>query len=159
MANSTVCTASVWPHRHTDELTGPLDVKISYRHQPPIVQDWPKDMPVWVQLEQPDERTNLTILKLVFNRLDNTRAGTRINQCRIQKDNSLKFYIKARITNKMEHPIPRGRWQGVCDYEDSWCLFTFQAMTMRVKPKEQRIVLPDGSLPTEKNIKTRIVLP
>jgi len=75
-------------------------------------------------------------------------------------DSILKFYIKTRITNKMEHPIPRGRWKGICEYTDRWCLFTFQAMTMRVKPKpEPRIVLPDGSLPTEKNAKTRIVLP
>jgi hypothetical protein len=151
----TVCTASVWPHRHTNELTGPLDVKISYKNQPPIVRTWAKMKSAWIYLEQPDERTNLTIIRLSFGH--NPDPGYRINQCRVGKDDTLKLYIKARITNKMEHPIPRGRWQGTCQYTDEWCVFTFQAMTMKVKPKyEPKIVLPDGSLPVKK---TRIVIP
>lgn len=140
------CTASVWPHRHTDELTGPLDVKISYRNQPPIIQNWAKKKYIWVHLEQPDERTNLTIMKLAFDYLDDKRVWTRVNQCRMKND-SLKFYIKARITNQMKHPIPRGRWEGTWRWEGESCVFTFQAMTMRVRPEKPRIVLPDTAGP------------
>jgi hypothetical protein len=154
----TVCTASVWPHRHTNELTGPLDVKISYKNQPTIVRDWPKKKRPAISLHQPDERTNLTIIKLVFgHEYKDNNEWHRINQYRIRQDNSLKFYVKARITNQMEHPIPRGKWKGTCHYTNEWCVFTFQAMTMQVQPKyEPKIVLPDGSLPVKK---TRIVIP
>ena len=147
----TVCTASVWPHRHTDELTGPLDVVIRCKNQPPVVRDWPKGKEVRVNLAQPDERTNLTVLNVSF-RAD-IYPWSSVNQCRIKKDGSLKFYLKSRITRRMEHPIPRGKWTGTCQYTDKWCMFTFQAMTMRVTPK---IVLPYGPYRVKK---TRIVIP
>lgn len=151
------CSASVWPHRHTDEMSGPLDVKISVRNQPSIVAKWPKGKPVWISLVQPDVHTNLTIIKLGFNWLDDENVQTRINQCRISRDNSLKFYIKTRLINKVTHPIPRGKWPGMCQYTDKWCVFTLQAMTMKVKPDEPRILLPDGTLPASK--KVRLVMP
>jgi hypothetical protein len=157
MSEHMACTASVWPHRHTDELTGPLDVKISYRNQPIVVTDWANWKDVWASIEQPDERTNFTVLGLYFGYLDEEHVQTRIRQCSIGRDGTIKFYIKARITRRMEHPIPRGKWKGTCEYTDRWCRFTFQAMTMRVQPKEEpRIILPDGSLPVKSG---RIVLP
>jgi hypothetical protein len=121
-----------------------------------------------MNLAQPDERTNLTVLTLSFDDWKGRRKGTttRINQCRV-RSGGLKFYVKSRITRRMEHPIPRGRWEGTCTYTDKWAVFTFQAMTMRVKPKDEpKIVLPDGSsakgltLPaTTPAKKGRIVLP
>ena len=154
----TVCTASVWPHRHTDELTGPLDIKISYKNQPPIVRDWPKKRSIKVQLAQPDDRTNLTIIQLAFMytwRAD--RDWHNINQYRIKKSNSLTCYLKTRITKTMQHPIPRGRWEGTCVYDYRQCTFTFQAMTMQVQTTDEpKIILPDGSLPASKR---RIIIP
>lgn len=160
----TVCHASVWPHRHTNELTGPLDIVISYRNQPKVLKNWTNKPPIKVFIVQPDERTNLTIIHLAANiNLVDDENWTNINQCRV-RDNGLKFYLKSRITRKMEHPIPRGKWTGTCDFTDSWFSFTFQAMTMRVEAKKSVIVLPDGSnamtpLPAESGQKTRIVLP
>ncbi len=157
MSERTVCTASVWPHKHTDDLYGPVDVKIGIRSQPPIVRDWPKKEPVWIRLDQPDERTNLTILKLSFCPGREIEGDWyRINQLRLKKDNRLKFYVKSRITNRMEHPTPRGRWEGTCEYTDTWCLFTFQAITMKVQATQPRVILPDGSLPTDR---TRFIVP
>ena len=153
----TICRASVHPHRHTNEMGGPLDLKIGYRSQPSIVRDWPKKRAIRIQLIQPDERTNLTIIELLFDYYphpDTKRYN--INQYRIKKTNSLTCYLKARITRSVDHPIPVGRYEGTCEYTDSLCMFTFQAMTMKVKPEEPLIVLPDGLLPENK---TRIVLP
>ena len=155
----TECSASIWPHRHTDEMSGPLDIKISFRNQPPVLQTWPKKRPIWVRLDQPDERTNLTLLQIWCN-LNNhpTNKWSRINQYRILRDGGLKFYLRVRLVNSIPHPIPRGRWPGTCTYTDQGCMFTFQAMTMKVKPKDEpRIILPDGSLPAKKNIK--LVIP
>lgn len=161
---TTECSASAWPHRHTDEMSGPLDIKISFRNQPPIARTWPKKKTAIVCLDQPDERTNLTLIRLILGQ-SILKAWTRlagdwhnINQCRTYRSGELKFYIKSRITHKMEHPIPRGKWTGTCEYTDHWCMFTFQAMTMKVKPTDEpRIVLPDGTLPAKKKIK--LVIP
>lgn len=147
-------------------MRGPLDLKIGYRHQPPIVKDWPKGRPIVVRLEQPDERTNLTIIRLGFSGTSNPSADSRwdtagkwynINQYRLRKTNILTCYIKGRITDKMEHPIPVGQYEGTCEWGESWCLFILQAVTMVLKQEEPRIVLPDGSLPGKG--KTRIALP
>lgn len=157
---TTECSASIWPHRHTDEMGGPLDIKISFLNQPPVAKEWPKKQPVWIRLEQPDERTNLTLLHIRFrNQLGTPYGGwQKINHCRLLRDGTLKFYIKTRLIKTVPHPIPRGKWQGGCTYTDRWCMFTFQAMTMKVKPKnEPRIVLPDGTLPAKKKIK--LVIP
>lgn len=160
-ALTTVCRASVWPHRHTDDYTGPLDLKISWRNQPPVIRAWPKKRPADIHLEQPDERTNLTVMKLSFGA--DLYPSHRINQYRLRRDDTLTCYIKGRITNQMEHPIPRGRWEGTCEYTDKWCLFTFQALTLQVKQPEPLIVLPDGSLPetgkSGKPGKPRIIVP
>lgn len=151
MTKTTRCTASVWPHRHTDELTGPLDLKISYWNQPPfvqIVQKWTKKTKVRMQIEQPDERTNLTILRIGFNYLGRTVRDEMfsIKPYRLPRDKSLKFYIRSRITNQMKHPIPRGQWEGTYTYNEDylppWCLFTFQAMTAKVVQKKPLIVVP-----------------
>ena len=146
------CTASVWPHRHKDEYLGPLDLSISYTNQPPLVQHWMKREPSKIQLEQPDEKTNLTVIHLAFNLppeeewADHYIDGLKwfnINYCRISRGHGLKLYIRSRIINKMDHPIPRGRWPGVCKHTDKWCLYTFQAMTMAVK---SNIILPEGGI-------------
>jgi hypothetical protein len=96
-------------------------------------------------------------MKLILNlpHLDREKWYN-VKHTRNRKTNGLKFYIKSRVTRQMKHPIPWGKWQGTCEYTDKWCLFTFQAMTMKVKPEEPLIVLPDGLLPENK---TRIVLP
>ena len=158
------CHASIWPHHHTNDMGGPLDIKISFRNQPPIVRGWNKTDTAIVCLEQPDERTNLTLLKLVLRkpyRSTHESFNGRwydINQCRVRRDGGLKFYLKVRLVNSVPHPIPRGRWSGGYTYTDRWCIFIFQAMTMKVKPTDEpRIILPDGTLPAEKKIK--LVLP
>lgn len=161
----TECQASVWPHRHTDEMSGSLDIKISFHNQPSVAQGWPKKQPIWITLQQPDERTNLTLLQLRLALVKGVKffqddidhpnlKWYRINHCRLRRDGTLKLHIKTRIINTVSHPIPRGKWNGTCRYTDRGCRFTFQAMTMRVHPKDEpRILLPDGSLPAKKNIK------
>ncbi|KKK49313.1 hypothetical protein LCGC14_3136320 [marine sediment metagenome] len=162
----TICRASVHPHRHTNETGGPLDLKIGLRSQPPTVQCWTKGRAIRIRLEQPDDRTNLTIIQLAFDLKDPRRDGVEkfmetqkwynINQYRIKKSNSLTCYLKTRITKTMQHPIPRGRWEGTCVYDYRQCTFTFQAMTMKVQPEESRIIVPDGSFPASKR---RIIIP
>lgn len=155
---TTECSASVWPHRHTDEMGGPLDIKISFRNQPPVVRKWTKKQPVWILLRQPDERTNLTLLQIRMHLADEVRAWYRVSHCRLLPDRTLKFYIKARIVKTVPHPIPRGVWKGYCEYTDTAFMFTFQAMTMKAQPKDEpRIILPDGTLPAKKKIK--LVIP
>lgn len=164
---TTECSASVWPHRHTDEMSGPLDIKISFRNQPPLVKGWTKNHPLYVCLEQPDEKTNLTMLWLAFDFAGGPCPFTKghehhkwynINSYRTPRDHSLRFYIKSRVIKSVPHPIPRGKWSGTCHHTNKWCMFTFQAMTMKVKPKDEpRIVLPDGTLPAKKKIK--LVIP
>lgn len=135
------CTASVWPHRHTNELTGPLDVRISYRNQPPMVRFRLMKYSIHASLEQPDERTNLTIIKLFFNPGLQSRKQV-VATAFSRRDKSVKVYLRYRLTKKMEHPIPRGRWEGTCNYDDTQCVYTFQAMTMKVQPEESRIIVP-----------------
>lgn len=162
----TICRASVHPHRHTNETGGPLDLKIGLRSQPPTVQCWTKGRAIRIRLEQPDERTNLTIMRIAFDLKDPRRDGVEkfmetqkwynINQYRIRKTGSLTCYLKARITWSVDHPIPTGRYEGTCEWTDTWCLFTFQAMTMKVQPEESRIIVPDSLLPENK---TKLVIP
>jgi hypothetical protein len=138
MMETMKCTASVWPHRHTNELTGPLDVTINSRSQPLLVQRWAKGLSVPIYLEQPDERTNLTILKIYFG----GQGVQRTTPHRKRRGGGLKFYLRSRITNLMDHPLPRGKWDGTCVYDDYWCTYTFQAMTMKVQAEESRIIVP-----------------
>lgn len=60
-------TARVWPHNHTSEFGGPLDVKIGITSQPEVLRGWnPKNKPLF-HLEQPQrEESNLTMLYLLF---------------------------------------------------------------------------------------------
>lgn len=141
MSKTTRCTASVWPHRHTDEFTGPLDVIISYRNQPQVVRDWPQKRPIRVCLEQPDEQTNLTILKMCFG-YHSKETWNRASQYLKGKGRTRKIYIRGRITKQMDHPIPRGQWEGTFQYNEDWCLYTFQAMTAKVTKKKSIIILP-----------------
>lgn len=60
-------TARVWPHNHTSEFGGPLDVKIGITSQPEVLRGWnPKNKPFF-NLEQPQaEKSNLTLLRILF---------------------------------------------------------------------------------------------
>jgi hypothetical protein len=57
-------TARVWPHNHTSEFGGPLDVKIGVTSQPEILRGWKK--PPLFSLEQPSDESNLTLLRILF---------------------------------------------------------------------------------------------
>jgi hypothetical protein len=139
-------------------MGGPLDLKIGYRHQPSFTRSLPSGVSLYVNLDQPDERTNLTIIRLSVGLLPpKGKKWYRINQYRIKKTNSLTCYLKSRITRSMDHPIPAGRYEGTCEWTDNWCLFTFQAMTMKVQQEEPKIIVPDSLLP--KNKTRTLVLP
>jgi len=60
-------TARVWPHNHTSEFGGPLDVKIGITSQPETLQGWnPKSHPLF-DLQQPlSLESNYTILRILF---------------------------------------------------------------------------------------------
>lgn len=136
------CKASVWPHRHRNEGYGPLDLRISYRNQPPVAQSWPRGISLLAWLEQPDERTNLTIMRVKFKFCGVWKLWHRIRLRRIKKDRGISIYLKSRITNSLDHPVPVGRYDGTCKYTSHWCLYTFQAVSLRVKPEESRIIVP-----------------
>ncbi len=140
----TICRASVWPHRPTDEYAGPLNFQVSVKNQPPVVQAWTKGQCAYVQIEQPDPLTNLTMVRLLLGGHPFKGKWYNVRPCRIKRDQSLKFYIKKRVVESVEHPIPVGKWEGVCDFTDEWCKFTLQAMTMKVQKTQSSILGPDG---------------
>jgi hypothetical protein len=153
MAKTTRCTASVWPHRRTDELTGPLDLTISYKNQHPLVQEGFFGRYAFITLVQPDDKTNLTLMQLVFAREHYTfcpysqvQQSNKVRVYRKGRSKAIKVYIRSRLTNKMDHPIPLGAWEGTLSEDNSGpqngVVYTFQAMTAKVVKKKPLIILP-----------------
>jgi hypothetical protein len=61
--------ARVWPHNHTDEFGGPLDVKIGVTSQPAALKGWDRKNKPLICLEQPQvAASNFTILRVLFLR-------------------------------------------------------------------------------------------
>lgn len=156
--------ASVHPHGHTAEFGGPVDVNIGVRSQPTLLRTWdPKVKPLF-QIEQPDEGSNLTLIRIAFgdyvwpNGLPDHRANVyRKNNIRrqavapsgtvmdIAPGGLLVVAIKGRYTNSLPHPVPIGKYAGTCEEGEGWVLFTLQARTLVARPAQKprsNLILP-----------------
>lgn len=53
--------------------------------------------------------------------------------------------IKGRYTKGLPHPLPVGKYQGVCEEGEGWVLFTLQSRTLVVRPTQKprsNLILP-----------------
>lgn len=172
--------ARVAPKNHTNDMGGPLELKIGVTQQPECIKKWDtKKKPLFL-IEQPNsEQDNLTIIRVLFlnsgQRPDILQDSTmhKANVWRVERmkcpeftdpnmtaeeaaqykeawkrmsPSTLSVYLKARYVDALPHPVPLGSWIGtvVDDEEGHWALFTLQAVTLAVKPVEEKrnILLP-----------------
>jgi len=136
--NTMAATANVWPHKHRDKTVGPYDVRIGSRSQPDIVRAWSTKF-VRVGIEQTEEDTNFTLLRVVFlkqgRKMPWVVAGVPLKRVRLyrRKSGEVSVRTRKRMTDKLTHPLPTGRYVGSCiyDVDGGFAVFTLQALTLK----------------------------
>lgn len=140
-----VCV-SASPHDHNYETGGPIDIQLAVKYQPKIVAAHPSKATIKFWVSQPDERTNFTLIHLMFGTGYPAPAEGRHYSLRVWRlrRNTLELYIKRRVYDSVPHPWPLGRYHGTCESTDRWAIFTLQHRTLRVKAVEpqRRIIIP-----------------
>lgn len=153
--------ASVWPHGHSQEFGGPVDVAIGVKCQPVVLRTWDmKDKPQF-RIEQPDPDSNLTLIRIAFGydtsidkwhkgnvyRKQNIRRQVETEQgpTDIDPGGVIVVAIKGRYTNQLAHPLPIGKYMGTCEEGGGWVLFTLQARTLvRQNVTQKKNILTPG---------------
>lgn len=122
-------------------------VTLASRDQKGFVKIWERKT-IRVAFEQPQGESNFTLLYLLFAlrkaKLPEgvTSLGwknTRV--CRLKtahQAGTLYVTLKGRYIRTLQHPLPLGRWQGLCVVDDDRkvVLYTLQNMTHQVAAQE-----------------------
>ena len=143
--NTMAAQGRLHPHGHTIENIGPFSLRIGIRSQPYLVQKWAAKT-VSVGIEQPQEETNFTILRVLFlppgRRTPWVVKGVSMKRARLyrKKDGTVEVRLRKRWTDALAHPLPRGQYTGNCiyDVEGGFAVFTLQATSLRKEPEPQK---------------------
>lgn len=151
--NTIACNANLHPHKHRLQGQGPWNLRIGVRSQPTVIREW-KSKKVYVSMEQTEEDTNFTIIRVMFLKGGHKKpsfvAGCDFKVARVYRrsDEVIEVRLKNRYTNSFPHPLPLGKYDGSCMYEadGGFAVFTLQAMTLRKEPKppESKIIITPG---------------
>jgi len=126
-----------------------------------VVKEWTcegLEKHVRIHLEQPHEKTNFTVLRLLFEgptstglppdvKVDEWRNSRVRRKTRPRDRGTLVIEIKSRYVRTLPHPFPVGRWRGICVVDRDLALYSLQLMTMEVVPTvepeaDKRLILP-----------------
>jgi hypothetical protein len=175
--------ASVWPHGHSGGPSGPVDVAIGVRVQPPLLRTWDTKVKPWFQIEQPDPESNLSLIRVAFCTTavpvgwNHDLGARRANVCRkntikrevedelgnrteIDPGGVIVVAIKGRYTTRLEHPLPLGKYEGTCEEGNGWVLFVLQARTLiRQSVTQKRNILQPGDFDYQETLNGVTSLP
>lgn len=90
--------ASVWPHGHSAEFGGPVDVAIGVRSQPALLRKWDTKQKPYFQIEQPDQNSNFSLIRVFFGDVMPTRADL------VGKWNNANVYRKTDHRRQVDEP-------------------------------------------------------
>lgn len=150
---TTQITGSVHPHGHKDQNVGPFDLRIGINCQPAALYGKGQNpKTVLLCVEQPNERDNFTLIKLLYLRTGTRKpsfvAGCKFHNARqYRRGGTIEVRIKKRYCDSFPSPLPVGRYTGTCMYDEagSFVLFILQAMTLVKEPepsKPKTIITP-----------------
>lgn len=145
--------ASVQPHDHRG-TGGPHDIQIGVRAQSSLMRRWKKGTPVLLDIFQMNEDNNFTLLRVLFlkpgaKKPRHLKGPYKRAFQRRRKRGDLRVSIKARYSQKLDHPLPVGGYGGTVTYDEegTFALLSLQAVTLRKKEPEAsrpKIIITPG---------------
>ncbi len=149
--NTMAARGRVHPHNHAVGNVGPYNLRIGIRSQPDVVKLWGSRR-IELGIEQPQDETNFTMLRVVFLRVGQPTpwvvSGVPLRRVRMyRKKSCMEVRIRKRVTDNLEHPLPLGQYVGSCiyDVDGNFAVYTLQATSLRKEPepkKPKTIVTP-----------------
>ncbi len=152
--NTVACTGSLHLHDHGRNPEGPWSLRIGVVSQPGVVRDWHTKQYVLLNIEQPNEEDNFTLIRVVYLKSGQKKpsfvSGCKFHRARWHRkgDKVIEVRLRKRLDNSFPHPLPIGKYVGSCMYDVSggFAVFTLQAMTLckEAEPSKPKTIIIPG---------------
>lgn len=151
--NTIAISGAVHPHGHTSKDVGPFSLRVGIKSQPDVLREWATSK-VLLCIEQPNDRDNFTIIRVLYLR-GGVKKPSFVSGCvfhRVKQyrrpGEEIEVRIRKRYCDSLLHPLPTNRYTGTCmyDVDGGFVVLTLQAVSLRKgpEPQEPKTILTSG---------------